>query len=98
MIGDALRAQPADHARTGARVSRAVSEVVGSSKMTIRASAPSALAISTSWRSPWLRRLTGVRRRHVEIDGVEQLLRLRSRTLRRSMNGRPRDQLAGNRR
>ena len=34
-------------------VSRAVSEVVGSSKMMMRASAPSALAISTSWRSPW---------------------------------------------
>ena len=44
-------------------VSRAVSEVVGSSKMMICASAPSALAISTSWRSPWLSRATGVSRR-----------------------------------
>ena len=41
-------------------VSRVVSEVVGSSKMMIRASAPSALAISTNWRSPCESRLTGV--------------------------------------
>ena len=41
-------------------VSRAVSDVVGSSKIMSRACRLSALAISTSWRSPWGRPLTGV--------------------------------------
>ena len=41
-------------------VSRAVSEVVGSSKMMIAASSCSALATSTSWRSPGDSRSTGV--------------------------------------
>ena len=41
-------------------VSRAVSEVVGSSKMMSRACRVSAFAISTSWRSPCGNRITGV--------------------------------------
>ena len=49
-------------------VSRAVSEVVGSSKMMILASSWSALATSTSWRSPGERRSSGVSGGEVEID------------------------------
>ncbi len=69
-------------------VSRAVSEVVGSSKMTMRASAPRALAISTSWRSPWLRRDSGVPGATSSSIAAKSA-RARKRTLRRSMNGRP---------
>jgi hypothetical protein len=54
-------------------VSRTVSEVVGSSKMMMRASALSALAISTSWRSPCDRPADRRGRRQIEVDLGQQL-------------------------
>ena len=61
--------------------------------MMMRASAPSALAISTSCRSPWREPADRRARRHVEVDRGAAARALRSRTSPRSMNGRPRDQL-----
>ncbi len=69
-------------------LSRAVSEVVGSSKMTIRASAPSAFEISTSCRSPWLSRATGVPGASSRSTAASSSL-ARSRIFRRSMKGSP---------
>ena len=55
-------------------VSRAVSEVVGSSKMRMRASTESALATSTSCRSPGDRRSTRHVGRDVQVHHGQELL------------------------
>ena len=70
-------------------VSRWVSEVVGSSKMMMRASALKALAISTSWRSPCDRRLTGVEGGTCRSTDASSSA-LRAAAARRSISGRPR--------
>ena len=55
-------------------VSRAVSDVVGSSKMRMRASTERALATSTSCRSPGARRSTRDVRRDVQVHQGQELL------------------------
>ena len=69
-------------------VSRVVSDVVGSSKMIMRALLPSALAISTSCRSPCDRRLTGVFG-CTSRSTADNSSCVRVRTFVRSMNGSP---------
>ena len=90
---DALRAQPADDLEQPLRLARGQRRRRLVEDDEPRLSALSALAISTSWRSPCGRRHDRRRGRDLQVDERERLLRLRSRSVRRSMNGRPRTSL-----